>query len=365
MSPVNRGGRAGGRRVALIHVGGTIGMSLSGQGWVPDGAVLDRFLEEMPQLRHPDVPAFSVFRCEPLLDSANMRPDDWVRIARIVVDCAPEFDACVVLHGTDTLAYTASALSFLLENVDRPIILTGAQLSLTHVLSDGRDHVLTALVLAGALDLPEVCVYFGDRLLRGNRAQKISNDEFVAFESGNLPPLATVGARVKVNRHLVRPAPAGRLGLRSLVHDPQVVALRVFPGITARLLARVLSAPTEAVVLETYGTGNFPSLDPELLQVLGEAVARGVVVVNVSQCHRGRVQQEAYGTGSALARVGVISGADLTPEAALTKLYCLLGQGLSPAEVTAQMRCDLAGEMTLEELAAPPPPAAELPVVDA
>lgn len=360
MSPLS----ARGRKVALIHVGGTIGMSMSGQGWVPDATVLDQFLNEMPQLKHPDVPAFEVFRCDPLLDSANMRPDDWVRIAGLIMHHAPHFDAFVVLHGTDTLAYTASALSFLLSNVDRPIILTGAQLSLTHVLSDGRDHVLAALVLAGALDVPEVCVYFGERLLRGNRTQKISNDEFVAFESGNLPPLATVGASIKVNRHLVRRQPIAPMSLRTLVRDPQVVALRVFPGMTARLLDRVLSAPTEAVVLETYGTGNFPIQNQALLAALAAAIARGVVVVNVSQCHRGRVQQDAYGTGSALGRVGVISGADMTPEAALTKLYCLLGQGLSPAEVSDHMRRALAGEFTFDERTVPVLNDEGMPVVD-
>lgn len=337
-----------GRRVALIHAGGTIGMAASAEGWVPDVGVLEAFVQQMPQLRHPQVPAFEVFQCEPLLDSANMRPQDWLRIAQMIMEKAPDFDAFVVLHGTDTLAYTASALSFLLENLDRPVILTGAQLSLAHVLSDGRDHVLTALVLAGLLDLPEVCVYFGDRLMRGNRVQKISNDEFVAFESGNLSPLATVGMNIKVNTHLLSPAPQGVLRLRALIRDPQVISVRVFPGIRAQLLAQLLAPPTEAVVLETYGTGNFPSLDGQLLAVLRAAIERGVVVVNVSQCHRGRVHQESYQTGHTLAQLGVISGADLTPEAALTKLYCLLAQGLSVAQVSACMTQNLAGEMSLK-----------------
>ncbi len=358
-------GWAGGRRpkVAVLHLGGTIGMSLSAVGWVPDPAVLTRFLESTPLLSHPDVPDFEVIRQEPLLDSSNSRPADWVQLATNIVAYSPRFDAFVVLHGTDTMAYTASALSFLLEGLDKPVILTGAQLSLEHVLSDGRDHLLTALVLAGMAQVPEVSILFGDVLLRGNRAQKVSNDEFMAFESGNLAPLAYVGARIKVNSHLVRKAGPGPVRLRPLIRSPEVVALRLFPGITAQLMARMLAEPTEGVVLATYGTGNFPSNDQALLAVLAQAIERGVVVVNISQCHRGRVEQSTYGTGTALDRIGVISGADMTAEAALTKLYCLLGQGLDRVTVKRLMTQDLAGEMTPERVAPGTPVVMSLPAV--
>ncbi|MCB9523613.1 MAG: asparaginase [Myxococcales bacterium] len=339
-------------------------MSLTNDGWVPDPAVLERFLAATPLLTHPDVPDFQVIRHEPLLDSSNTRPEDWVELAASIVAHDAEFDAFVVLHGTDTMAYTASALSFLLDGLNKPVILTGAQLSLEHVMSDGRDHLVTALVLAGQAQVPEVCILFGSVLLRGNRAQKVSNDEFMAFESGNLPPLAHIGARIKVNHGLVRVPRPGPVRLRNLVRQPEVVALRVFPGISAKLVERVLRQPTEGVVMATYGTGNFPSNDQALLDALAEGIARGVVVVNISQCHRGRVSQRTYGTGTALDRIGVVSGADMTAEAALTKLYCLLGQGLSPTEVARRMTVDLAGEMTPERLEEGTPALMSLPSVE-
>ena len=349
--------------VGLIHVGGTIGMSLSDEGWVPDYGVLERFVAQLPVLKHPDVPHFEVLMPGPLVDSSNMGPRDWVRIAQTVVKHDAEYDGFVILHGTDTMAYTASALSFLLDGLQKPVILTGAQLSLEHVLSDGRDHILAALVLAGALDIPEVCIYFNHRLLRGNRSQKTSNDEFAAFESGNLAPLARVGARIKVERHLVRAHKQGPVRLNALVREPQVIAVRLFPGMTAHMLQTVLAEPTEGVVLETYGSGNFPSHDQALLYCLEEAVQRGVVVVNVSQCHRGRVKQGHYGTSTALERIGIISGADMTPEAALTKLYVLLARGLEPSEVAACMLRDLVGEISPERVEPGTPVIQALPAV--
>lgn len=358
MSPAARRGK-----VALVHVGGTIGMALSDEGWVPSDGVLERFLEALPALRHPDVPEFDVHVNHPLVDSSNMGPTDWVAVARLLARLEADYDGFVVLHGTDTMAYTASALSFLLEGLSKPIILTGAQLSLEHVLSDGRDHILAALVLAGALRVPEVCIFFDSKLLRGNRAQKTSNDEFAAFESGNLAPLAQVGARIKTRWHLVRAPKPGPLRVHKLVWAPQVVAVRLFPGMTARTLQRILAAPTDGVVLETYGSGNFPSHDQSLLLCLEEAIERGVIVVNVSQCHRGRVKQGHYGTSVALDNIGVISGADLTPEAALTKLYVLLARGLDRAQVAELMTEDLAGELSPDRVVVGTPAVQALPAV--
>jgi L-asparaginase len=337
-------------RVCVIHVGGTIGMIRTDVGFAPEPGFLDAFMTAMPELRRPEVPDHDLVVLAPLLDSADMTPDDWSRIAAVISERYSEYDGFVVVHGTDTMAYTASALSFLLPGLGKPVILTGSQLSLGHVRSDGREHLITAIVLAGTSQIPEVCIYFGARLLRGNRSQKVHNQEFVAFDSGNMPALARVGVDINVRRHLVRPRPRTALEPLILTRRPQVAAMRLFPGIDGALMARMLSGPIDGVVLETYGMGNTPSRDAGLLQAIAEAAAppREVVIVNCSQCHGGRVRQGRYSTGAALARVGVISGQDMTPEAALTKLYCLLAAGFSAAEVRSRMEHDLAGELTIE-----------------
>ena len=316
-------------------------------GFEPQPGFLQRYIAAMPELERPEVPAHDVVSLEPLLDSADMAPDDWVRIAAAIAARYDDYVGFVVVHGTDTMAYTASALSFLLPNLRKPVILTGSQLSLDNVRSDGREHIITALMLAGTLAVPEVCIYFASRLLRGNRAQKLHNHDFVAFASGNLAPLATVGVSVEVKTHLVRAPGSGPLVAPALTCRPEVAALRLFPGIGAGMLEHLFAPPMQGVVLETYGVGNAPSRDPAVLAAISAATAgpREVVVVNCSQCHGGSVRQTLYSTGAALARCGVISGGDMTPEAALTKLYCLLAAGLAPAEVRARMQQNLAGEL--------------------
>ena len=316
-------------------------------GYQPQPGFLQQHMAEMPELQRAEMPAHEVVSLEPLLDSADMAPDDWVRIARAIVERHDDYAGFVVVHGTDTMAYTASALSFLLPKLGKPVILTGSQLSLEHVRSDGREHIITAILLAGTLPVPEVCLYFASRLLRGNRAQKIHNHDFVAFDSGNLAPLATVGVSITLNNHLLRPPGSGRLTDAALTCRPEVASLRLFPGIGARMMGHMLAPPMQGVVLETYGVGNAPSRDPALLAAITAATQapREVVVVNCSQCHGGSVRQTLYSTGAALARCGVIPGFDMTPEAALTKLYCLLAAGLEPAQVRALMQQDLAGEL--------------------
>lgn len=334
-------------RVCILHVGGTIGMVRTESGYAPEEGYFEAFLRGMPELRREDLPQWDLVTLSPLLDSSDMRPRDWLRIAQAVVARYDDYDGFVVVHGTDTLAYTASALSFLLPGLGKPVVLTGSQLPLGHVRSDGREHVITSLIIAGTLPIPEVGLYFGSRLLRGNRAQKIHSDEFVAFASGNLAPLAAVGAEIEVDWHLVRAAGGGVPREVVLVREPEVIAVRVYPGITGAMLARLLEPPTEAVVLESYGSGNVPSRDPELLDVVRDACGRGVLVVNCSQTHSGRVRQDLYSTGVSLARAGAVSGHDMTPEAALTKLYVLLARGLPPDEVRRLVESDLAGEISV------------------
>jgi L-asparaginase len=340
------------RRVTLLHTGGTAGMVRGPDGaYVPRAGALATALARLPELADPRLPEVRLDELEVLLDSSDVRPADWRLFAdRVAAAFTDGADGVVVLHGTDTMAYTASALAFLLDGLPGPVVLTGAQVPLVEVRSDARDNLITSLLLAATPGWAEVGVYLGGALLRGCRTTKVSTDGFDAFASPNLPPLADVGVDVAWRRELLRPPATGTLRVHPLA-DVDVVALRLFPGITAETLRNVLRDPVRGLVLETYGSGNAPTRDPDLLAVLREAVARGVVVVNVTQCLRGSVRMGTYAAGRTLAAAGVVSGGDLTAEAALAKLLVLLSRGGTPAEVAAAMAVDLAGERTPEAAA--------------
>lgn len=352
--------------VLVLYAGGTIGMREGGRGYVPSPGYLGEQLEALPQFHDPTVSiaatadvrtfvtppsregrrvAFTVKEYDPLLDSSNMGMGDWARIAEDIGRAYERYDAFVVLHGTDTMAYSASALSFMLENLAKTVILTGSQIPLTTARTDALDNLLGALTIAGQFEIPEVCLYFAHKLLRGNRAQKQDASGFDAFWSGNFPPLVEVGIDIHANWERIRRPAEGPFGVHTAM-NPNVAALRLFPGITVETLSNFLRPPLEGVVLETYGSGNAPDRRRDLLDALAEATARGVVIVNCTQCHKGTVNR-AYAAGKALAEVGVVPGADLTPEAGLTKLSYLLGKGLSPEAVRARMTEDLRGELTV------------------
>lgn len=344
--------------VLVMYTGGTIGMQRTARGYAPQPGLLSQHLARMPQFQDPGKPRGTMPRSSfgrhvtyhlkeysPLLDSSNMDMGDWVRLAHEVERFYDDFDAFVILHGTDTMAYSASALSFMLRNLGKPVVMTGSQIPLVEVRNDAVDNLLGALTIAGHFRIPEVTLYFHHKLMRGNRTRKMDASGLDAFQSTNLGPLAEVGTGIDVAWHRVRRMPKAPLIVRPIT-ERNVAALRIFPGITAEIMQNFLQPPLRGVVLETYGSGNVPDIRPDFLDALRRATESGIVIVNCTQCPKGTVSPDYVG-GKALTEVGVIGGADMTPEAALTKLAYLLSRSeLSVDEVRRWMAIDLRGEMT-------------------
>ena len=334
------------RRIYIAYTGGTIGMRKTQGGFAPAAGYLVEQLALMPELASELMPAYDVHEYDPLLDSSNMQPGDWLTIARDIEARHDAYDGFVVLHGTDTMAYTASALAFLLPGLRKPVVVTGSQIPLCEIRNDARENIITSLLIAADEALPEVCLCFGEKLLRGCRAVKVSADGLGAFDSPNLPPLGRVGVEIAIDRDLVQPMPSGSGPDVPEIGMPAVAALRLFPGMSSRLLRNVLQPPLQGLVLEAYGVGNGPDRDEDFLAALRNASDRGVVIVACTQCLRGAVHLGAYETGSALAQAGVVGGLDMTAEAALTKLFVLLGRGLTGEAVKDAMQRDLCGELS-------------------
>lgn len=346
--------------VLVLNTGGTIGMQVGPRGFGPAPGHLADQLERLPQFRSADAPRFTtplsplgkrihfeIHEYDPLLDSSNVGMAEWAEIARDVQRHYDAYDGFVILHGTDTMAYTASALSFMLENLRKPVVLTGAQIPISQLRNDAHDNLLGALLIAGHYVIPEVTVYFADKLLRGNRTTKVDAKGLDAFASGNYPPLVEAGIAFSVDWSRVSAPTPGELRVQTAM-SPDVAALRLFPGLTAATVHNFMRPPLRGVVFETFGSGNAPDRWPDLLAAIREATEAGLVVVNTTQCHRGRVST-SYASGRALADVGVIGGADMTPEAALTKLAFLLAQDIGVADVKQLMQRNLRGELTMVE----------------
>lgn len=335
------------KRIYIAYTGGTIGMVRSDGRYAPERGYLEQALTTLPELHSPEMPAYTIHEYDDLLDSANMAPHHWVGIAQDIHSHYEDYDGFVILHGTDTMAYSASALSFMLEGLNKPVILTGSQIPLCEARNDARENIITALLIAAYHPIPEVCLYFGGKLLRGCRSVKVHSTGFQAFDSPNYPPLGTAGIEITVNRSLVLPA-ADHRQLRVQAVEPHIVAaLRLFPGLSGPLMSKILEPPLKGMVLETYGVGNGPADDRALMDALKAGTDRGVVIVNCTQCLHGTVHGGDYETGAALARAGLISGGDMTSEAALTKLYYLFSAGYAPEEVKTLMGTDLRGELTV------------------
>ncbi|ENM5827769.1 asparaginase [Vibrio metoecus] len=334
------------KHIYIAYTGGTIGMKKSDHGYVPVAGFMEKQLASMPEFHRPEMPLFTIHEYDPLMDSSDMTPADWQLIADDIAANYDKYDGFVILHGTDTMAYTASALSFMFENLGKPVIVTGSQIPLADLRSDGQANLLNALHIAANYPINEVTLFFNNRLMRGNRSRKSHADGFSAFSSPNLPPLLEAGINIELSTNVkVDEKPDGEFKVNPITPQP-IGVITMYPGISHEVIRNTLLQPVNAMILLTFGVGNAPQ-NPELLAQLKAASERGVIVVNLTQCLAGKVNMGGYATGCALADSGVISGYDMTPEAALAKLHYLLSQDLSYEEVKEKMQQVLRGEMTL------------------
>ncbi|WP_318474723.1 asparaginase [Photobacterium leiognathi] len=333
------------KHIYIAYTGGTIGMQKSDHGYIPVAGFMQKQLESMPEFHRPEMPEFTIHEYAPLIDSSDMTPADWQRIADDIKDNYDKYDGFVILHGTDTMAYTASALSFMFENLDKPVIVTGSQIPLVELRSDGQSNLLNALHIAANYPINEVTVFFNNQLIRGNRSTKAHADGFGAFISPNLPPLLEAGINITVNNVTeLNKKPEGQFKVHNITPQP-IGVITMYPGISPEVIRNTLRQPVNAMILLTFGVGNAPQ-NKELLEQLKEASDRGVIVMNLTQCLSGKVNMGGYATGCALADAGVLSGYDMTPEAALAKLHFLLSQDLSLETMRTLMQQDLRGELT-------------------
>ena len=339
--------------ILLIYTGGTIGMIENPETGVLESFNFQHLQDNMPELKKLGYHV-STYQFEPPLDSSEIGPDCWMKIVSIIAENYQIYDGFVVLHGTDTMSYTASALSFMLENLSKPVILTGSQLPIGMLRTDGKENLITAIEIAAAKEnglpiVPEVCVFFENDLMRGNRTRKINADIFYAFRSHNYPVLAKAGIHIKYDVQQVY-HPASRKPLKPhYLLDRNIAILKLFPGMSPQVIESILNIPgIKGVVMETYGSGNAPR-DEWFISMLKDAVDRGIVIVNVTQCMGGCVEMHRYETGHRLLKAGVISGYDSTTESAVTKLMFLFGHGMTAEEVKEHMNCSLIGEVTIPD----------------
>ena len=324
------------KQILIIHTGGTIGMVRTANGFAPKAGALIEELKQIRDLNSPYMPEWDLIEFDPLLDSTNVRYEQWNSIADTIVHYYDRYDGFVVLHGTDTLAYSASALSFMLEGLDKPVVFTGAQIPLCELRSDGRDNLITSMMIAA------------DGII--HRAIKYSADGMVAFTSPNCNKLADAGISIEYNHACINDYVKNSLHSDSLhvvrLKESRIAVIKVVPGIQFDIFEPIMCETLDGLVLETFGKGNIPNYDPALSRIISEASRCGTIVVVCTQCPAGTVSLGTYEAGSALVRAGAVSGGNMTTEAAITKLTYLLSKGLQKDEIRTLMQTDLRGELT-------------------
>lgn len=338
-------------KVLLIYTGGTIGMDVNPATGALEPLDFKHLKEHLPEFKYIKTD-IDVYQFNPPIDSSDMSTDSWIKLVDIIAGQYEHYDGFVILHGTDTMAYTASALSFLLENLTKPVILTGSQLPLGQLRTDGKENILTSIELASTYRLdgtpivPEVCIYFNGHLLRGNRATKKNADGFNAFDSFNYPHLCDAGVDFTFHTHHILKPDFTKPLIAHRELDRNVIIFSLFPGIEEHIVKHVLEAPElRGIIMRSFGSGNAPHY-PWIINALREASRRGVVVVNISQCISGRVEMSRYDTGIQLLDAGIISGRDSTVEAAATKMMYLQGCYNDADKIRKLMAQSIAGELT-------------------
>lgn len=336
--------------VLVIYTGGTIGMMNDPVTGSLCPFSFDEIVKEVPEIKEFTFNIDTLI-FDTLIDSSNLKPDVWVKLCNIIKDNYQDYDGFVILHGTDTMAYTASALSFMIDDLAKPVVLTGSQLPIGKIRTDGKENLITAIEIAGAKEggkafVPEVCLFFGDKLLRGNRTTKFTAEHFNAFSSHNYPSLAKVGIHIHYNTKVIEEISEKESISISTNIDNNIAVLKIFPGISENFVEAVINTQgLKAIVIETYGAGNALT-DAWFINKIQKALDKGIIVFNVTQCQAGRVDMGRYETSLDLLKMGVISGHDITIEAAVTKIMYLLGKYDSSEELKNALNISLKGEIS-------------------